>query len=232
MNAALILSGGCGKRFGSTVPKQYHLARWKMVIEYVIEAAETATSIDTILIVASLPCDKLNRLKIRHKFEVTEGGERRNDSLKNGLDWLKARGCDNVIVLDAVRPMVTGKLIDQYMHRLTDEGYDAVSTAQVITDSLGCYDLHEVDRSRYYLMQSPEAYRFDLLYQHFDRDSKLTEVAQQLPRESKVFLNFDFQNNIKLTYPWELSYIELALRNRALEASGEEFLFPFFRVRW
>ena len=232
MNAALILSGGCGKRFGSTVPKQYHLARWKMVIEYVIEAAETATSIDTILIVASLPCDKLNRLKIRHKFEVTEGGERRNDSLKNGLDWLKSRGCDNVIVLDAVRPMVTGKLIDQYMHRLTDEGYDAVSTAQVITDSLGCYDLHEVDRSRYYLMQSPEAYRFDLLYEHFDRDSKLTEVAQQLPRDSRVFLNFDFQNNIKLTYPWELSYIELALRNRALEASGEEFLFPFFRVRW
>ncbi len=225
MNAALILSGGCGKRFGSNLPKQYHLARLRMVVEYVIEAAANARSIDTILIAATLPCERLNRLQPRYRFEMTASGDRRNDTLKNGLDWLNERGCDKVIILDAVRPMVTSAVIDRYME-LLDEGYDAVTTAQPITDSLGSYDLHEVDRDRYYLMQSPEAFRFPLLYEYFDQNSPLTEVVQQLPKGTPCFLNFDFQNNIKLTYPWDLAYIELALWYRTAEAFSDFWHMP------
>lgn len=225
MNAALILSGGCGKRFGSTVPKQYHLARLRMVIEYVLEAASNAQSIDLVVVAATHPCDRLNRLSPRYRFDVTEAGARRNDTLKNGLDYLHARGCEKVIVLDAVRPMVTSAVIDRCM-QLLDEGYDAVTTAQPITDSLGSYDLHEVDRSRYYLMQSPEAFRFPLLYEHFDKESPLTEVVQQLPAGTPCYLNFDFQNNIKLTYPWDLAYIELALWHRTAEAISDFWHMP------
>jgi len=213
MNAALILSGGSGQRFQSALPKQYHKILKKPVIEYVIEAVLSAESIDLIMI-AGHDAKPLSRLIEKYPgIRRVPGGAKRNETLKIGLDALNESGTSNVIILDAVRPLVTGKLIDEYM-RILESGYDAVSTVQPITDSLGCLDMHAVDRSRYYLMQSPEAYRLPLLHKYFDPASHLTEVAHQLPESAKVYLYKDFPENPKLTYPWEKSYIANALKAR------------------
>ncbi len=214
MNAALILSGGVGARFGASVPKQYVRIRRKRVIEYVIEAAKAAPSIDAVL-VAGAECPQLVALQKKHGFLTAPGGATRNETLLNGLTALHQMGCERVVILDAVRPLVTGALIDEYI-RILQAGADAVSTVQPITDSLGCLDCHEVDRSRYYLMQSPEGYALPLLMQHFDPASKLTEVAHQLPQGSRIHLYRDFPENPKLTYPWEKSYIANALKERGL----------------
>lgn len=213
MNAALILSGGSGQRFQSTLPKQYHRILGKTVIEYVIEAAFEAGKIDCVMIAGAL-CPPLKKLLARYPGIIhVPGGNKRNETILNGLDALSALSCDRVVILDAVRPLVTGKLIDAYL-ALLEGGQDAVSTVQPITDSLGCLDMHEVDRSRYYLMQSPEAYDFRLLYRHFDPDSPLTEVAHQLPKDLKLTLYRDFPENPKLTYPWDKTYIAHCLRQR------------------
>ena len=212
MNCALILSGGKGERFGAPRPKQYTKILGKYIIEYVLEAAFSAGSIDKVL-VAGYDSDEMEELTAKYGFMRVPGGEKRNITLKNGLDALKAAGCDNVIILDAVRPLVTAELIDEYM-RLLAEGWDAVSTTHPIDDSLGCLDFQKVDRSRYYLMQSPEAYRFEGLYAAFDPDSPLTEVAQQLDADARVYLYKKFMDNPKLTYPRDLVYIELALKEK------------------
>lgn len=212
MNAALILSGGVGARFGAAVPKQYTRICRKMVIEYVISAAMQAESIDVVM-VAGADCPQLRTLKKKYGFHTAPGGAVRNETLLNGLNALRAMGCERVVILDAVRPLVTGQLMDEYIRLLT-EGWDAVSTVQPITDSLGCLDMHEVDRSRYYLMQSPEGYALPKLLQYFDPHSPLTEVAHQLPRESRIYLYRDFPENPKLTYPWEKNAIAQALRER------------------
>ena len=212
MNAALILSGGVGARFGASVPKQYTRIRRKMVIEYVIEAAMQAKTADVVM-VAGADCPQLRTLQKKHGFRTANGGSVRNETLLNGLHALRELGCERVVILDAVRPLVTGELIDEYFRLLT-EGWDAVSTVQPITDSLGCLDMHEVDRSRYYLMQSPEGYDLVKLLQHFDPNSPLTEVAHQLPADSKICLYRDFPENPKLTYPWEKMSIAQALKER------------------
>ena len=215
MNAALILSGGSGTRFQSALPKQYHRILGKTVIEYSLEAAKNARLVDTVM-VAGAPCAPLDRLQKQYGFLTVPGGKKRNETLMNGLNALSDLGCDTVVILDAVRPLVTGALLDDYL-RLISEGWDAVSTVQEITDSLGCLDTHTCDRSRYYLMQSPEAYRFPLLYEHFRADCPLTEVAHQLPETSRLYLYRDFPNNPKLTYPWEKSAIAHALKARNAE---------------
>ena len=212
MNAALILSGGVGARFGASVPKQYTRIRRKMVIEYVIEAAKQANSIDVVM-VAGADCPQLRALQRKHGFHTAPGGSVRNETLLNGLIALRDMGCERVVILDAVRPLVTGQLLDAYI-RLLQEGWDAVSTVQPITDSLGCLDMHEVDRSRYYLMQSPEGYALPKLLQYFDPNSPLTEVAHQLPADSRIYLYRDFPENPKLTYPWEKNSIAQALKER------------------
>ena len=214
MNAAMILSGGSGQRFQSALPKQYHRILGKMVIEYVVEAALSAKKIDTVLIVGA-PSPALKRLLKKYPCVITApGGSKRNETILNGLHTLNDLSCDKVVILDAVRPLVTGELLDTYIS-LLEEGQEAVSTVQPITDSLGCLDAHEVDRSRYYLMQSPEAYDFHLLYRHFDPESPLTEVAHQLPKGLKLALYKDFPENPKLTYPWEKTYIAHCIRKRS-----------------
>ena len=155
-----------------------------------------------IMIYALIKCPQLRALAGRYAFDRAPAGAVRNETLRHGLDALNALGCARVVILDAVRPLVTPELLDEYL-RLIGEGWDAVSTVQPITDSLGCLDAHEVDRSRYYLMQSPEAYNFPLLYAHFRPDSPLTEVAHQLPADSRLYLYRHFPENPKLTYPWE-----------------------------
>lgn len=212
MNGALILSGGVGARFGASVPKQYTRIRRKMVIEYVIEAAKQAESIDVVM-VAGADCPQLRSLQKKHGFCTAPGGSVRNETLLNGLYALRDLGCERVVILDAVRPLVTGALLDEYI-RLLKDGWDAVSTVQPITDSLGCLDMHEVDRSRYYLMQSPEGYGLTKLLQYFDPNSPLTEVAHQLPADSRIYLYRDFPENPKLTYPWEKNAIAQALKER------------------
>ena len=211
-NAALILSGGVGARFGANVPKQYTRIRRKMVIEYVIEAALQAETIDVVM-VAGADCPQLRALQKKHGFRTAPGGSVRNETLLNGLNALRDLGCERVVILDAVRPLVTGELLDTYIRLLT-EGWDAVSTVQPITDSLGCLDMHEVDRTRYYLMQSPEGYDLQKLLQYFDPNSPLTEVAHQLPADSKIHLYRDFPENPKLTYPWEKMSIAQALKEK------------------
>lgn len=215
MNVVVILASGVGSRFGSNVPKQFHKINGKMVIEYVVDAIFEAKTVDKVLIVTNIEANKsyLTNLVADDRVDFVNGGETRNYSLVNALQYINDNyDCDKVIVCDAVRPMITGELMDKYFAFLDDNA--AVVTAQAITDSLGCYDIQKVYRDRYYLMQSPEGFVFKLLYDNFDPESKLTEVTQQLPENSKIKLYFDFNNNFKLTYPADLKYLEALINAR------------------
>ena len=209
MNIVAILANGVGERFGSNVPKQFHKVKGKMVIEYVIESILSSEKLDKLVIATNVEANSVYLADIcsANNIDLIEGGSTRNRTLKNVIDYIDNNfSCKSLIVCDAVRPMITGELIDSYFEKLSDN--DAVVTAQKITDSLGCYDFQKVDRERYYLMQSPEGFAFELLRDSFDSESPLTEVTQQLPENSRIYLCFDFNNNFKLTYPADLKYLE------------------------
>ena len=93
MNAALILSGGSGRRFGSALPKQYHKIGGRMVIEYVLDAAANAKLVDRVM-VAGADCPQLRRLRERYIFDRAPGGQRdpakRSERIERA--GLRARG--------------------------------------------------------------------------------------------------------------------------------------------
>lgn len=206
MNIAMILSGGVGKRFGAEIPKQYQDLLGKPVVEYVIDAATGCSSIDRTVVVCA--AEYVDWFKERYNVDVCIGGAERNISFKNGLDYIKSNyDCDKLMVFDAMRPFVTSQLISMYMEKLDE--YDTVATCQKIVDSLGCLDFLECDRSRYYILQSPEAFRFDLIEKHFDPDSSLVEAYQQLPEGTSLYKNFDFYDNYKLTFQYDLDFMRM-----------------------
>ncbi len=207
MNIGIVLAGGVGSRFGSKIPKQYQTINGKEVIFYSINALKNSASVEKIIVVAH--GEYIAKVKNDYpEIEAVEGGDTRNKSLYNALSYIKRNyDCEKIIVLEAARPMVTSALVDDYLERLNDA--DAVITGQKIVASLGSYKQHVVNREDYYLIEAPEAFRFELLYNNFDKDSKtITATNQHLPENSRLDVNFEFKNNMKITYFQDLKYCE------------------------
>ncbi len=210
-NLIVILASGVGNRFGDPVPKQYHLVNGRPVIEYTIRAALASRKADEIIVAAR--GDYINKLRHTYGIVIIEGGEERNKSFNKVLHYIGNHyDCDKLVVTDAVNPLVTGALFDKFFEYL--DRYDVVLTTSKIPTSLGCYDTPSVDRSRYYMIQNPHGYHFDMLVKHFNENSLLTVIAHQLPSNVKTKLYWDFTDYIKIIYPHDIAIVEALLAHR------------------
>lgn len=146
-------------------------------------------------------------------MKAIQGGDTRNESLKNGLDYVNSLNvCKKIIIAEAARPMISTKIVDFYLKQLDE--YDAVTTGQKIVDSLGSFNAHSVNRDDYYLIQAPEAFNFKMLYDNFDKNSKITATNQQMPKDYKLYINFGFTDNLKITHSHDLNYCKALLKIR------------------
>lgn len=210
MNICMILSSGMSARFKGGLPKQYTILNGAEVVSYCVRAMKQSKYTDAVVCVANK--DMVQRLGKQYSMDTAVGGTTRNQSIYNGLVYIKEKYplCSNLLICEAARPFVTADLIDEYFLGLKE--YDGVVTAQYITDSLGNYQEAVTDRSQYYLIQAPEAFRFDLLYQHFKAGSSITATCQQLPAGVRIYHNFRFRHNLKITYPEDLVIAEALMR--------------------
>ena len=210
----VILSGGKGIRAGGNLPKQYHDVCGKMIIEYVIEEFKKSVHTDVIVIAAE-DCwfEKLENLGCI----CVPGGKERNDTVRNVIDYVKEKypECEKILFHDAARPQITAQYIDECFELL--EHHEGVITTARITDSLGLKGSEAIDRSDYYLIQTPEAFQFDILEKHFTRESDWTAIVQQLPVRSDIYLNYNLTSNIKITYPDDFGYFQLMMERRQLK---------------
>lgn len=214
MNVAIILSGGSGKRFNASIPKQYMNLCGKPVIEYVIDAALDAKNIDKIVLVIDEQYLSYIKEKDNPKIHITNNGKERLNSVKNGLDYVKENfDCDKIIITQAVSPFITPKIIDDYID-LLDE-YDAVTTAEKCTGEIfNIVNYEKLNRNNFYFCQSPEAFKFDELYKNIDVESSFSELIYHYPGVPKIYYYLDFKNNVKLTYQTDLKYCEFLLKDK------------------
>ena len=221
---------GVGNRFGDVVPKQYHLINGRPVIEYTIQASLKSQYCDEVIVVARE--DYVDKLSEKYGVIAIEGGQDRNKSFKNALDYINLNyNCNKLVVIDAVNPLVTFGILDRFFEYLDE--YDVVLTASHIPTSLGCYDIHQVDRERYYMIQNPHGYKFDLLIKYFDENSKLTVIAQQLPENVKTKLYWGFKDYAKIIYPHDIAVVEALLnerdKNRKFESHKNDISLQMFQ---
>jgi len=214
MNIGVILSGGTGSRFGANLPKQYLPLCGKRVIEYSIRAFEECEELDVYLIMAAEEYCTTPFLAMSQKGKVVPGGNSRNASLKAALLYIEKQypECKKVFIHEAARPFLRSGIITDYMQKLDE--FDGVITTKKITDSLGSVKEWYVNREEYYLIQAPEAFRFPLLNCYFKADSPITATSQQLPENSRVYQNFSFVDNLKITYPEDFLVAEYMMSAR------------------
>lgn len=219
MNISLILSGGVGNRFGADIPKQYCLLKGRPVIEYAIDACRLSKKTDKTIIVAAGKYVK--ELYKKYGFETVEGGKERNNSVKNGLDYIAENYCcEKIVMIDAVSPLTTEEQIDRYYDLL--DTYDIIQTAQKVITSLDKYNGDKVMRNDYYHTLEPEAYNFKMLYEYFDGNNPSTTVYHQMPQKAKKYACFDYPYNMKLTYPFDMRIAEVLLDEVIIKQKEEK----------
>jgi 2-C-methyl-D-erythritol 4-phosphate cytidylyltransferase len=159
------------------------------------------------------------RLKLRKPFRWVTGGKERQDSVWNGLRALSSAS-EVVAVQDGARPCTPKSLIEETVAAAREFG--AAVAAQRVTDTIKqCDDgntiARHLDRSRLWAVQTPQAFRVDVIRRALAAvrtqglvvtdDTTACELIDQTVR-----LIESPQPNPKVTIPADLPYIELLLK--------------------
>lgn len=203
-NIGVILAGGRGERFCNNVPKQFVKLNGRHVIDYVLDIFIASDCFDKIVVV--IPSFDYKYIFDNYKdIDLVIGGNTRNYTVANAINYIKQNfpSCKNVIFHDSARPFINKKILIDHLSLLNQ--YDSVITTKKITDSLGSITQSQIPREDYFLIQTPESFKFEVLNKHFNpEDNSKTAIVQHLPLNDKVYKYFIEEYNLKITYLQDL----------------------------
>lgn len=223
-NIAVVLAGGSGRRIGGDLPKQFLQVGGRRIIEYSIDAFEKNAGIDEIAVVVNKDFIPLmEEIKAANSWSklkhILSGGKERYDSSLSAIRAYEDTDC-NLIFHDAVRPMVSQRIISDVVSAL--DTYNSVAVAVPATDTIVRVDesghmISEIlQRQLLRCQQTPQAFRYETIEQAYkfalaDPNFVATDdcgvVSRYLPNE-KIFIVEGEDSNIKVTYPKDLSLLE------------------------
>lgn len=160
------------------------------------------------------------RLNARHScgvpFLFAAGGERRQDSVRNGLCALP-KNCEKVLVHDGARPFVSTALITNIALALDEEGTDGVVPGLAVTDTIKETDgngriTRTPPREKLYAVQTPQAFfAKELCAAHAKAEEEgwsVTDDASLMERCGKtVRVVHGEEGNVKITHPNDLALL-------------------------
>jgi 2-C-methyl-D-erythritol 4-phosphate cytidylyltransferase len=223
--SAIIVAGGNSQRMG--FDKLFAVIAGEPVIAHAIRAFERAKSVTEIVVVTrEQRYDEVRKITSGAGFKkiraIVSGGERRQDSVRAGLDRID-RDAQYVAVHDAARPLITPDQIERAFAQC--RVHAAAALAQPVNDTLKRVDadllvVGSVDRHQLYAMQTPQIFDRrvieDAYRDVYAKNLLVTDEVSAVERlRYKVALVFNDDFNFKLTYPRDLQVADFILRDRA-----------------
>lgn len=217
-HSAIIVAGGSGSRMGAATPKQFLHISGKPILIHTIEAFFTAVpDIQIILVLPTAHFDTWLSLKSLYfpnqDIAHTAGGATRYQSVKNGLELVTGH---LVAIHDAVRPLVSKQIILESFEAAEQTGSGVVmvpakDSIRVKEDTI----TRAVDRSLYYLVQTPQTFQTDLIKNAFQSEEQpfFTDDASVYEHAGNMvtLVPGDYRN-LKITTPEDLLVAEALLR--------------------
>jgi 2-C-methyl-D-erythritol 4-phosphate cytidylyltransferase len=213
--AVVIPAGGVGTRFGARLPKQFvRLGRAPILTETVGHFTRHPAVIAIVVAAPQIHVERtrraLARVTRRAPVTVVQGGGMRQDSVWLALQAVP-RDADVVVVHDAVRPLITRRLIDAVVGAAAEAG--AAICAMPITETVKRVrqDVVEttLDRSELWAVQTPQAFRAALLREAHEKARRdgvvCTDDAMLVERLGHpVRVVRGLAENVKITTPDDL----------------------------
>lgn len=158
------------------------------------------------------------------KIELVVGGEHRQQSVEHALNAIKGAPDDIVLVHDAVRPLVTGEIIQDVIaaaqkYGAAIAGLPAVDTVkQVDRTAEGAIIKATIPRASVVLAQTPQGFRYEVIKKVFDEattDGFMgTDEASLAERSGhEVAVVMGSPKNIKITNPGDMELAEFYLKH-------------------
>lgn len=229
---AAILAGGVGSRMGnSDVPKQFLNLGDKPILIHTIEKFIINSKFDKILVLTpnnfiNSTTDLIKNIEGEtDKIIVLEGGETRNDTIRNAINYIKSNFSiddDSIIVThDSVRPFVSHRIIEDNIKMASEYGAcdTVIPATDTIVESVDGNTISSIPlRDHYYQGQTPQSFRInklDSLYNNLSKEEidSLTDAAKIFTLNNEdVFLVEGDVTNIKITYPYDLKLANTILK--------------------
>ncbi len=218
---ALITAAGIGKRIGGKVPKQFILLDERPILAITIDVFQKCPFIDHIIVTVPKGavgyCKKeiVERYGFSKVYKVVEGGERRQDSVRIGLECAKEilSESDLVLIHDGVRPFIEERTIERMIKEA--ERYPAVILGIPSKDTVKEVDengmvIRTYERKRIRLIQTPQLFRFRDIY--LAHKKAYTEMWKSITDDSMLLERIGVpvkviegsEMNIKITTPFDL----------------------------
>jgi len=217
---AIVVGAGSGSRMGES--KAFLDLIGKPLIAWPVEVLQCNKNVKEIVLVlhnsnldeGKRLAEKMGWTKVRH---ICVGGVLRQDSVKKGLDTV--RGCELVLVHDAVRPFLTDKLIDEGIQAARSTG--SAAAAVPVKDTVKQVDENHIvtatlPRSRLMAVQTPQVFRYKILKEAYGSlEGEVTDDASAVERIGfKVKLYAGDYANIKITTREDLALAEIIAKRR------------------
>ncbi len=165
----IIVAAGRGTRLGADVPKQLLDLGGRTILQRSVAAFDAVDRVSAVVVV--LPAELVESGPAlagasAHPCRFVAGGERRQDSVRLGLEALPA-ACDLVLVHDAARPFVEPALVDRVIAAAERTG--AAVPAQRARDTIkrvpaGTRTVAEtIPRDEIWLAETPQGFRRSLI---------------------------------------------------------------------
>ena len=211
------MAGGSGSRMNSELPKQFIEIGGKPILMHTLSKFSNCDEIILVLPAAQIDfwkelCKKYNFSQIH---SVTEGGNSRFQSVKNGLGLVKKSSL--VAIHDGVRPFISEETIENAFDSVTNNGnaivcVDSKDSLRKVNEDVNFH----VDRSEYKIIQTPQTFQSSLIKKAYQQEEKsfFTDDASVLEATGeKINLIEGDYKNIKITTPEDLLVAEAYLKS-------------------
>lgn len=228
---AVILAAGKGSRMGIPYSKQLVKLNEVPILVRSVKVFETLDIISDILVVCresdKISIEKLiKEYKLQKVSTLLKGEQTRQGSAFKAAEFLLDKNVDYIAVHDGARALVSKKVITDTIQEAIK--YGAAISAVPMKDTVKELDNNmfckkTLDRSKLWLAQTPQAFKFDLylnaMYKAKGENKTYTDDCGLLEAIGvKVKIVSGSYDNIKITTPDDIS---IALR--ILEKRGKKF---------
>jgi len=224
-NTAIILGGGAGKRFNGEVPKQFLTLGERPIIVHAIANFQQSPSIDAIVAVVPAGWEKrctedFKPYGLTKVQGIITGGETRQLSCWQALQYLKEDPPHICVIHDAARPFVTEEMIETAVREGSGGMTFGLRSVDTIVESLDGEIATVLPREQMYQIQTPQAFPFKTLWDAYHKalEAGIKDASDDaglvVRAGNRVKVLEGDPRNIKITGPVDLELAQHLIQDR------------------
>ena len=221
---ALITSAGSGLRLGLPYNKVFYQYKNKFLLEYTLDVFQKSPLINAIVVI--LDSENKNkfgdRLKKKYKkiLGIVQGGKERQDSVRQGLNYLRELEFDDSVVFihDGARPFVSSEFFEKLFASTKPKqgavlGIDVRDTIKKIQNS---FVVDTLDRKNLFQIQTPQSFLLKEICLAYEKNQGLVTDDAQIFENwgGEVTVVKSNRLNFKITYPDDLELFKLLINQK------------------